>query len=126
MRPATGLFGIIAVLTGLWTGPFFHIHEVDDVHAHDGLATLHSHFSEMSPDPDGSETRIENGHHPHKGIAVTVIAGSGRKTQTIIAELQSTHVILEPSILTGFGVEVPVRAHDPPTRRNSGPRSPPA
>ncbi len=126
MRPATGLFGIIAVLMGLWTGPFFHIHEVDDPHTHDHLATLHSHFTEDLPEHDDSETRIENGSHHHHGIDVTVIAGGGRKVQAIVAELQSSTVILEPSILTGFGVEVPVRAHDPPARRNSSPRSPPA
>jgi hypothetical protein len=126
MRLATGLLGIIAVLMGLWTGPFFHIHEVDDPHTHDHVATLHSHFGDELPDHDVSETRIENGSHHHHGVAVTVIAGSGRKAQSMVAELQSSNVIFEPSILTGFGVEVPVRAHDPPARRNSNPRAPPS
>jgi hypothetical protein len=125
MRAAKGLLGIIAVLMGLWTGPFFHIHEVDDPNTHDHLATLHSHYSEESPDQDFSGTRIENGLHHDHGISVTVIAGSGRKVQTVVAELQTSNVIFEPSILTGFGVDVPVRAHDPPARRNSSPRSPP-
>jgi hypothetical protein len=125
MRLASGLIGIIAVLMGLWTGPFFHIHEVHDSGAHDGLATLHSHFSETSSDEDSSETRIENGFHHHRGIAVTVIAGSGRRGQTLVAVLQISTLIFEPSILSGFGVDVPVRAHDPPLRRNSRPRSPP-
>jgi len=122
MRPATGLFGIIAVLMGLWTGPFFHIHEVD---AHEA-AVLHSHYSEELPESNFSGTRIEDGHHSHRGIAVTVVAGSGRKAQAMVVELQSSHVNLEPSLLTGFAVVAPVRVHDPPSRRNSSPRSPPA
>ena len=125
MRAATGLFGIIAVLLGLWTGPFFHIHEVDDPDTHDHLATLHSHFYEALPDQDFSGTRIENGLHHDRGIAVSVIAGSGRKTQIVVAELQSSNVVFEPSALAGFDVDEPVRAHDPPSRRNSSPRSPP-
>jgi hypothetical protein len=125
MRPATGLIGIIAVLLGLWTGPFFHIHEVDDPDTHNHLATLHSHPAENLPDQDFSGTRIENGLHRDHGIAVTVIAGSGRRTQTVVAVVHSSNVIFEPSILTGFGVVAPVRAHDPPARLNSSPRSPP-
>jgi hypothetical protein len=125
MRPATGLIGIISVLMGLWTGPFFHIHEVDDSDTHDHLATLHSHLSEEWPEQNFSGTRIENGRHRDHGIAVTVIAGRGRKVQTVVVELQSSNMVFEPSILTGFGVDVPVRAHDPPTRRSSSPRSPP-
>ena len=126
MRPVTGLFGIISVLMGLWTSPFFHIHEVDEFHTYDELAMLHSHFPEVLPDSDFSRTRIEDGRHAHRGITVTVIAGSGRKAPAMVAELQSTHVILAPALLTGFGVEAPVRVHDPPSRRNSSPRSPPA
>ena len=125
MRPATGLIGIIAILLGLWTGPFFHIHEVDDPDTNDPLATLHSHFYEMLPDQDLSGTRIENGLHHDHGIAVSVIAGSARKTQIVVADLQSSNVIFEPSVLAGFGVDEPVRAHDPPSRPNSSPRSPP-
>jgi hypothetical protein len=125
MRPATGLIGIIAVLLGLWTAPFFHIHEVDDPDTHNHLATLHSHPAENLPDQDFSGTRIENGLHHDHGIAVTVIAGSGRRTQTVVAVVHSSNVIFEPSILTGFGVVAPVRAHDPPARLNSSPRSPP-
>jgi hypothetical protein len=125
MRPATGLIGIIAVLLGLWTAPFFHIHEVDDPDTHNHLATLHSHPAENLPDQDFSGTRIENGLHRDHGIAVTVIAGSGRRTQTVVAVVHSSNVIFEPSILTGFGVATPVRAHDPPARLNSSPRSPP-
>jgi hypothetical protein len=125
MRPATGLLGIIAILMGLWTSPFFHIHEVDDPGVHDHLAMLHSHFYENLPEHDSSGPTIENGLHHDHGIAVTVISGSGRKTQAVIAETEAANVIFEPSILAGFGVDEPVRAHDPPARRNSSPRSPP-
>jgi hypothetical protein len=45
--------------------------------------------------------------------------------QAVIAEAQSANVIFDPSTFAGFGVFDPVRAHDPPTRRNSRPRSPP-
>ena len=125
MRSATGLIGIIAVLLGLWTGPFFHIHEVVDPDTHNHLVTLHSHLAEDLPEPDFSGIRIENGLHHDHGFAVTVIAGSGRRTQTVVAVVHSSNVIFEPTILTGFGVEAPVRAHDPPARLNSSPRSPP-
>jgi hypothetical protein len=125
MRPATGLFGIIAVLMGLWTSPFFHIHETEDSDTHEHLATVHSHFPGALPEPDFSGTRIESGLHRDHGIAVTVIVSSGRKAQSVVAELQSSNLIIEPSVLAGFGVDEPVRAHDPPSRRNSSPRSPP-
>jgi len=125
MRAATGVIGIIAVLLGLWTGPFFHIHEADDPDTHDHLAILHSHFYETFPEQDFSGTRIENGLHHDRGIAVSVVAGSGRKTQIVVTELQSSNSIFDPSVLAGFGVDEPVRAHDPPSRRNSSPRSPP-
>ena len=125
MRRAIGLFRIIAVVTGLWTGPFFHIHEVDDPDTHDHLATLHSHFFETLLAPDYSETRIEDGSHHAHGVDVTVIVGSGRKVQPFVAEVQSANLIFEPSVLIGFGSDVSVRAHDPPARRNSIPRSPP-
>jgi len=125
MRPAKGLIGIISVLMGLWTSQFFHIHETEDSDTHDHLATLHSHFFGTLPDQDFSGTRIESGLHHDRGIAVTVIAGSGRKAPAVVAELQSSNLVFEPSILAGFGVDEPVRAHDPPSRRNSSPRSPP-
>jgi hypothetical protein len=125
MRRATGLFGIIAVLIGLWTGPFFHIHDLDDPDTHDHLPTLHSHFFETLQTPDFSGTRIENGSAHVHGIDITVIVGSGRKVQPIVAEIQSANLIFAPSVLTGFGAHVSVRAHDPPARRNSSPRSPP-
>src|SRR3954464_300508 len=102
MRAATGLLGIIAVLMGLWTSPFFHIHETIDPDTHNHLAILHSHFSEMLPAFDFSGTRIENGRHRDHGTAVTVIAGSGRKAQAVIAEGQSANVIVDPSIVAGF------------------------
>jgi|GEM_PF-3461383 hypothetical protein len=125
MRPATGLIGIIAFLLGLWTGPFFHIHEVVDPDTHNHLVTLHSHLAEDSLEPDFSGTRIENGFRHDHGTAVTVLAGSGRRTQTVVAVVHSSRVIFDPSILTGFGVDAPVRAHDPPARLSSSPRSPP-
>src|SRR4051812_967312 len=104
MRPATGLLGIISVLMGLWTSPFFHIHEAMDPGTHNHLTTLHSHLSETLPDSDFSGTRIENGRHWGHGTAVTVIAGSGRKVQAVIAEAQSANVIVDPSTFAGFGV----------------------
>jgi hypothetical protein len=125
MRPATGLLAIVAVLMGLWMSPFFHIHETDDRDTHNHLPILHSHLSEMSPEGDFSGTRIENGRHRDHGTAVTVIASSGRKAQVVIAEAQSANLIFDPSIFAGCGVNEPVRAHDPPSRRNSRPRSPP-
>ena len=125
MRRAIGLFGIIAVVMGLWTGPFFHIHDGDDPDTHDHLATLHSHFFETLQTTDYSETRIEDGSHHSHAVDVTVIVGSGRKAQPIVAEVQSANVIFEPSVLIGFGAEVSLRAHAPPARRNSSPRSPP-
>ena len=126
MRPVTGLLGIIAVLMGLWTGPFFHIHMEGGSHPEDHLATIHSHFEEWEPDHDSSVPMIEQDAHHHHGVGVTVIAASGRKTQAMVAEVQSSKVIFEPAILTGHEIVVTVRAHDPPARRNSNPRSPPA
>ncbi|HET9131508.1 MAG TPA: hypothetical protein VFO86_11195 [Terriglobia bacterium] len=125
MRRAIGLFGIIAVVMGLWTGPFFHIHEVDDPDTHDHLATLHSHFFETFQARDSSETRIEDAVPHAHGVDVTVIVGSGRKVQPIVAEIQTANIVFETSTLSGFGADVSVRAHDPPDRRNSSPRSPP-
>jgi hypothetical protein len=125
MRRATGLFGIIAVTLGLWTGPFFHIHEAGDPDAHDHLATLHSHFFETQPWSDYSETRFENGSEHAHGVDVTVIVGSGRKVASMVADTQSANVIFDPSVLNGFVADVSVRAHDPPARWNSSPRSPP-
>ena len=130
MRAAKAFLGIVSVLFGLLVGPFFHIHvEEDDSHDQDHLATLHAHFFEeisgqSSQGPErGSE--IEDEHAHHHGTEVTVTAASGRKVQTIIVGIQISKLIIEPLILPGHGIEVPVRAHDPPARRNTNPRSPP-
>jgi hypothetical protein len=125
MRVATGLIGVIAVLMGLWTSPFLHIHETIDRDTRNYLATLHSHFSETLPASDFSGTRIEDGRHWGHRTAITVVAGSGRKLQAVIAEAQSANVIIDPAMIAGSAVDEPVRAHDPPARRNSSPRSPP-
>ena len=124
MRRATGLFGIIAVLMGLWTGPFFHIHDIDP-DTHDHLATLHSHFFETLQDTDFPGTRIENGSAHAHGVDVTFIVANERKVQPMVAEIQSANLIFAPAVRTGYGVHVSVRAHDPPARWNSTPRSPP-
>jgi hypothetical protein len=57
MRVASSLLGIIAVLIGLMTGPFFHIHsEGGESHGHGDVAELHTHFSEAFPDGHSSDS----------------------------------------------------------------------
>ena len=126
MRPVTGLLGIIAILMGLWTGPFFHIHMEGGSHSDDHLSTIHSHLEGWEPDHASSKPTIEQDPHDHHGVGVTVLAASGRKAQVMVAEVQSSKVIFEPAILIGHEIVVTVRAHDPPARRSSNPRSPPA
>jgi hypothetical protein len=127
MRRVTGLFGIIAVLFGLWSGPFFHIHtEEDSSHGHDHAAFLHAHFFEPVSEDHSLQSEIEDGRDRHHGTSVTVLAANNRKSLVFIAEIESSARIVEPPISIGHGMDMPVHAHDPPARRNSNPRSPPA
>jgi hypothetical protein len=130
MRAASALVGIIAVLIGLMTGPFFHIHsEGDVIHGHGDIAELHSHLIDTSLDhhsTNSQELEISGDHDRHHGAGVSVLAANARKAQVLIAELESTNRIDEPSSIPGYSTEIPVRVHDPPAIRNSNPRSPPA
>lgn len=130
MRAAKVFVSIVSVLFGLLIGPFFHVHvENDDSHDHDHaahLATLHAHFVEEVSEHESQGPEIEDAHAHHHGTEVTVTAAGARRIQTIAVEIQATKWIVAVPVLPGHGIEVPVRAHDPPARRNSNPRSPPA
>ena len=135
MRAALSLLGIIAVLIGLMTGPFFHIHsESDGFHGHSNAAELHSHIvdtvadhhSENSHTENSQELEISGDRDRHHGAGVSVLTANARKVHAFIAESESTKKIDEPSTRAGSGAEIAVRAHDPPATRNSNPRSPPA
>jgi hypothetical protein len=129
MRAASSLLGIIAVLIGLMTGPFFHIHsESDGSHGQNDAAELHSHIFDTPADhhsANSHELEISGDHDRHHGAGVSVLSANARKIQIFVAEFESTMKIDEPSSIAGFGTEIPVRAHDPPAIRNSNPRSPP-
>jgi len=127
MRVMTSFFGILALLFGLNAGPFFHIHiEGDDSHGSNHGTTLHAHFFDLIPENSSSSPEIEDGHHHHRGTEVAVIVASGRRVQTLPSELHSAHWVTEVSVLSGHGIDIPMRTHDPPARRNSTPRAPPA
>jgi hypothetical protein len=130
IRAASSLLGIIAILIGLMTGPFFHIHsEGDNSHGHNDAAELHSHFIDVLSDhhsEDSQELEISADHSRHHSIGVSVLAASARRVQVFVAELQTSKKIAEPSGLPGYGTKIPVRVHDPPALGKSNPRSPPA
>ena len=127
MRAITSFIGIIALLFGFNAGPFFHIHvEGDDSHGPNHETTLHAHFFDLIPESSSSAPEIEDDHHHHRGTEVPVIVASGRRAQGLAAELRGTHWTVETSVLAGYGIDVPMRTHDPPDRRNFAPRAPPA
>src|SRR5215204_5049746 len=124
MGLATASFGIFTVLLVLWTGPLFHIHGAEVSHDHDEFAGLNiQSFRVLQETNSGS--RIEKPAARHVGFPVTVAAGSGHKVRAGVAEAGDVPVIVEPSILVVFGINAAIRVHDPPSRQNSSPRSPP-
>jgi hypothetical protein len=128
MRGCAAVFGITAILMGLMIGPFVHVHlEGDDSHGSDHEAIVHAHFLEVESGwhhSDGFELGDE--HHHHHGSVVTAMAASSRRIDPLFVFVQVAIVFLESSDLPGHTMELTVRVHDPPSFRNSNPRSPPS
>ena len=128
MRGCAAIFGVAAILMGLLFSPFIHIHlESDDSHGHNEAAVVHAHFLESEQGSHlSSGLEIDDEHHHHHGSAVTVLAASSRKIEPLFAVAQGANVFMVSSNLSGYAVELTLRAHDPPPSKISRPRSPPS
>jgi len=128
MRGCSAFFGITAILMGLLISPFVHVHmEGDESHGPDHAAVLHAHFPDVDSERHhSSNPEIEDEHHHHRGSAVSTLAASSRRIEALFVIVRGAIVFIENSDLSGYTAPLTVRVHDPPSFRNSNPRSPPS
>jgi hypothetical protein len=129
MRLFATTYCVISLLISLVGSPFVHFHDAnDDSHGESYSAQLHSHLFQESAHRTESETEtgLEEPHRTHQGNSLSLFVGQVPSAFVIFAEVEDAPTFVTPIHLRGFVLEQPVRVHDPPGRRNSNPRSPPA
>jgi hypothetical protein len=123
-RAATTGYCIVSLLVWLNYAPYLHAHSAEEG------GEVHSHFeSETEPGHESHSDEAEL-HHPEDGHhAVDLSAFCGYIAPLVLefsADAGETFALFDRPVLEGKIVEQPVRVHDPPARRFSSPRPPPA
>jgi hypothetical protein len=138
MRRAAMTVCCLASLLGwLAQEPFRHAHGPEEggvVHSHVVLEHDDHHDDDHhADDPHDddhdrpSTPELEPSHDPgHHGVNVSFFCGQAPHPPVLIAEVGEAFRLIETPVRKGWVIEQPVRAHDPPSRLSSNPRSPPA
>jgi hypothetical protein len=116
--------GVVAMVVALVTAPLFHSHDQDD-HGKP-TALVHAHLLEAHHGESHEEDEVEAPHGDHHARWIDFFVFQ-RPAAAFVLEIDFSGELLVPVLEQREGVILPSRprAHSPPDRRHSVPRSPP-
>jgi hypothetical protein len=126
MDRLSAYIAMVAMVFALVAAPLFHVHDHDD-HGHAG-PLVHAHFLETEKNDEHTGVGVEeqDSHSHVRWINVFTVNTAASLYFHAIVEVSEPLTVPAPLVTRSvLSVQV-LRAHSPPERANSNPRSPPS